>query len=319
MPNKTVIITGASTGLGFECAKAIARENDDWFIIIASRNRERNLAAVNAIKQSTGHTDIDQMVLDLASLQSVRDFAARFIAASVPPLHGLICNAGVQYKQEFAVTQDGFEATFGVNHLGHFLLVNLLLKALVPPARIIFVSSDVHDPGNKTGMPHPQYQKPDLMAFPTDTTISGSTGPMRYSTSKLCNIYCTYELAKRLNRQGIHTIQHPVTVNAFNPGMMPGSGLARNYGPVSRFVWNHILPVLTLFLPGVRTVKTSGTALARLLLDSELAGKTESYFDGYSEISSSKDSYIQENAVELWEESVRLVNLKQEETVLKLD
>ncbi|OHD06977.1 MAG: dehydrogenase [Spirochaetes bacterium GWD1_27_9] len=318
MANKTVIITGSSVGLGYECAKNIARANEGWFIIIASRNKERNLIAVDSIKKETGYDDIEQMELDLASFQSVRKFATEFKAKSYSPLQGIICNAGVHYKKETVLTKDGIEATFGVNHLGHFLLVNLLLEKMTPPARIIFVSSDVHDPTNKTGMPNPKYQKPYDMAFPKDKIISESTGPMRYSTSKLCNIYCTYELSGRLNQQGINTKQKPITVNAFNPGMMPGSGLARDYNSFSRFMWKYILPVLTLIKPEVKTTKQSGKALARLLLDKELIETTSKYFDGYKEKTSSIDSYNKENALELWEESVKLVNLKQEETILKL-
>jgi NAD(P)-dependent dehydrogenase (short-subunit alcohol dehydrogenase family) len=110
-------------------------------------------------------------------------------------------------------------------------------KYLVAPARIVVVSSDTHDPAQKTGMPAPYYENAALLALPEGNTALPQTedpaiGRWRYTTLKLCNIYFTYELSRRLEKQGLSTNQKPVTANAFNPGLMPGTGLARDYRAV---------------------------------------------------------------------------------------
>ena len=111
---------------------------------------------------------VETMPLDLASLTSVRAFTRelgrRLDAGELPPLHALVCNAGVQAGAKKTFTTDGFETTFGVNHLGHFLLVNLLLPRLRPPARVVVVASGVHDPAQKTGMPDAVWNDPAALA-----------------------------------------------------------------------------------------------------------------------------------------------------------
>jgi NAD(P)-dependent dehydrogenase (short-subunit alcohol dehydrogenase family) len=104
---------------------------------------------------------------------------------------GIVCNAGIQIVSGTTFTEDGFETTFAVNHLGHFLLVNLLLRNLIAPARIVVVSSDTHDPLQKTGMPAPDYENAVLPALPGKSkdsvqVVNDSTiGRQRYTTSKL--------------------------------------------------------------------------------------------------------------------------------------
>ena len=97
-------------------------------------------------------------MLNLGSLAAIRHFVLDFSAGNRPPLHAVVCNAGVQHVGPTQRTEDGFEATFAVNHLGHFLLANLMLRHLEPPSRIIFVSSGTHDPNQKTGMPAPRVE-----------------------------------------------------------------------------------------------------------------------------------------------------------------
>jgi NAD(P)-dependent dehydrogenase (short-subunit alcohol dehydrogenase family) len=256
------------------------------------------------------------MRLDLASLTSIRKFADEFLNSQLPPLHAVVCNAGLQVVGETTYTEDGFETTFGVNHLGHFLLINKLLRKMSEPGRIIFVSSGTHDPEQKSGMPEPQYINAELLAHPEDhpdNESSGIIGRRRYSTSKLCNLYCTYELVKRITAAG-----KKITVNAFDPGMLPGTGLARNYGLISRFIWKYILPVMTLFVRNVNTVSKSGRALASLVTNPELENKTGKYFEGKKEIKSSALSYNEINAEDLWKTSVKLVQLQKDETILSL-
>jgi NAD(P)-dependent dehydrogenase (short-subunit alcohol dehydrogenase family) len=267
------------------------------------------------------------LTLDLASLKSVRNFVEEFAEQGLPPLRVLICNAGIQVVSGTTFTEDGFETTFGVNHLGHFLLVNLFIKNLVAPARIIVVSSDTHDPAQKTGMPEPYYDHAVSLALSersvdTPQTVEDSTiGRRRYTTSKLCNIYFTYELSRRLEKQGLSTNQKPITANAFNPGLMPGTGLARDYNPRMRFVWSYILPVIRPIMRSLmpmNSVSDSGQALARLVLDPSLERISGKYYSGLKEEPSSKESYDTKKAFELWETSASLAKLTPEETPLQI-
>src|SRR6478736_270684 len=179
---RTAIITGASSGLGYECARALLHTDRSWHVVLAVRDLERGRAVV--------------------------------------------CNAGVQVVSGERRSADGFELTFAVNHLGHFALVCGLLEQLAHPARIVVVSSDTHDPARRTAMPTPRYTSADELAMASSEPGEPpqTAGRRRYTTSKLCNLLFAYELDRRLD--------HGVTVNAFDPGLMPGSGLARDYPPL---------------------------------------------------------------------------------------
>lgn len=306
---KTVIITGANSGLGYFCAEAIARSGQDWHIIIASRNLLRVEEAVRTLIAETEYPYIEGMALDLASLVSVRQFVQDFITGERPPLQAIVCNAGIQVVSDTLYTEDGFEITFGVNHLGHFLLVNLLLPHLGDRDRIVFVSSDTHNPDANTGMPNPQYQPAKLLAFPAnndnDTDI-GNAGRRRYTTSKLCNVLCTYELSRRLQKQ-----QSNITVNAFNPGLMLDTKLSRDYSQAELSALS--TTISRSVLENARDSKAMGSALARLILDPSLNRVTGKYFDGLEEIQSSDESYDEKKATELWESSAELVKLSPQE------
>lgn len=303
---KTVIITGGNSGLGYHCARQIA-QNPDWHIILACRDRKKANQAVKELQENTNSVQIESIKLDLADTDSIRSFAKEFKQSDRPPLDALVCNAGVQFIQRQTYTKDGFDMTFGVNHLGHFLLSNLLLEKLAKPARIVFVSSDTHDSSKTTGMPAPYFRDPQLMAHPEeDPSLKvksvGEIGRIAYTTSKLCNVLCAYELSRRMEATG-----KPITVNVFNPGLMPGSGLASDYTPTAKFVWNNILPILCRFVPNVNTMENAGQALARLVLNSDLEGVTGKYFCCLEMIDSSEESYSLDKAKELWEGSEQLL------------
>lgn len=313
---QTVIVTGGNSGLGYECAKIIARHDKSYHVVIACRDAAKANQAVDALIQETNNKNITFLELDLSSMASIRGFISKFAQMDYPPLYALVCNAGVQFIDKTHYTKDGFEATFGVNHLGHFLLANMLLGQITQSGRIVLVSSGTHDPLKKTGMPAPDFVDPQLLAYPDQASSSEAIsliGRRRYTTSKLCNLYFTYELANRIKQQ----TQKNITVNAFDPGMMPGTGLAQSYTPIMRFVWNYLMPVLTLFYPNVNTVRQSGKALAALVTDSMFNQTTGKYFEGTKQIKSSELSYNNENRKQLWETSVALTNLNQTETVLK--
>jgi hypothetical protein len=177
-------------------------------------------------------------------------------------------------------------------------------------------------------MQEPRYRGATALAYPDEHPDPaeegegpGEVGRRRYTTSKLLNVYTVYELDRRLKAAGLSTDIAPVTVNAFDPGAMPNTGLTRDYGVGARFVFNRILPRLLplfgLFGVNVNSVESSGKNLARLVLDPKLEGVSGRYFEGQKEMRSSELSYDRENAAELWETSAALVGLNSEESVLK--
>lgn len=315
-PSKTVIITGGNSGLGCECAQTLAAEGD-WALVIASRNPTRVQEAVDQLKVKTGHPVVYPMILDLASTDSVRQSAAAFPKLDLPPLHAIVCNAGLSPGQN-GQTDDGIDLTFGVNHLGHYLLVHLLSEQLVEAGRVVFVSSGTHIPEHKLarrfGVPMPKYTTAQNLAYPDDAPEEAfiKNPAQRYSTSKLCNMLCAYELDRQFQAIG-----KPVSVFGIDPGLMPGTGLARDMP--SWLVKGIFVPLVSLmerWVDGIRFPKQSGKDLARLVLDESLAGKSGLYFDGEKEARSSDDSYDLAKAADLWNTSSELCKLKANETML---
>lgn len=301
------MVTGATGGLGYETARALA-EDDAWTVVVAGRNPDRVARAARNLREETGG-DVTGAPLDLAATASVRRFPDALAERHVPPPHGLVCNAGVQNSGPRRYTEDGYEETFGVNHLGHFLLINLLLPRLPAHARIVLVSSDTHDPRRLTGMPAPRYADAATLADPP----AGGDGPgtdarRRYTTSKLCNVLTAYELARRL-ASGAVPGDPTIRVNAFDPGLMPGSGLARDYPAPLYLAWRYLLPALTVLPGNVHTTRGSGRALARLITDPSLAGVTARYFQGRRPARSSAESYDRAKAADLWRTSAALLGL----------
>lgn len=313
---QTMIITGGTTGLGFETARVIAG-TPNWTIVIASRNAGKAQAAVQALNTLGKRQCALSLPLDLASLASVRRFARDLAARTdLPPLRAIIASAGTQHVAYTARTQDGFEATLGVNHLAHFLLVNLLVPQLMPPARIVFVSSGTHFWSSDPGGSGPYDQDPEVLATPERFTPPASedarrVGMRRYSTSKLANIYTTYELARRLAQEEPAS---GITVNTFDPGMLPGTGLARDHNAAIRMVWHTVLPLVARFASGMNTPATAGAALAALVLDPTLRQITGTYFaagkDGRPhQQASSPLSYDTARAAKWWTVTEKLVQV----------
>ena len=196
LDGKTVIITGANTGIGLETAVDLAKRNAR--VILACRSLERGETAAVEVRKRSGNDNVVFVQLDLASLDSVRRFAAKILEEE-PRIDILINNAGIMALPERTLSQDGFEMQFAVNHLGHFLLTNLLLDRIkeAPSARIINVSSKGHIRGN--------------LDFDNLNSEKSYVPWVTYGTSKLANILFTHSLAKRLEGTG-------VTANSLHPG-----------------------------------------------------------------------------------------------------
>lgn len=196
---RTFLVTGGNTGIGLATAAALAR--DGGRVYIACRTAAASQAAAERIKSASGSAEVRVLALDLASLPSVRACAASFLALD-EPLHVLVNNAGVGGQR--GLTADGFELHFGVNHLGHFALTQLLLDRVTasgPGARIVNVSSEAH------------YQARGIDFAAVRRPTATFTGMREYSVSKLCNVLFTQELARRLAGTG-------VTSYALHPGVV---------------------------------------------------------------------------------------------------
>ncbi|HEY0935541.1 MAG TPA: SDR family oxidoreductase [Trebonia sp.] len=196
---RSFLITGGNTGIGLATAVELAAGGGR--VYIGCRSAAAGEAAVARIKAESGSADVGLLPLDLASLSSVRDCAAAFLARD-EPLHVLVNNAGVGGQR--GLTADGFELHFGVNHLGHFALTQLLLGRLTesgPGTRIVNVSSDAH------------YGAPGIDFAAVRRRTATFAGMREYSVSKLGNVLYTQELARLLAGSGVQSYAlHPGVV-----------------------------------------------------------------------------------------------------------
>jgi len=312
MEKRTVVITGGNSGLGYQCAKYIAINDKNYIVVIACRNPQKAKNAVENLRSETGNPSIYSLGLDLASLESIRKFYYDFCKEEYPPLYGLVCNAGLSSRNT-EYTKDGFELTFGVNHLGHYLLSNLLLKQMAKNGRVVFVSSDTHDPSKYFPFPAPIFTNAERLAYPEkDGGGKNNNLMMRYTASKLCNILCTYELAARLAAETASNI----TSNAFNPGFMPDTNLVPSAAnPVVRVAMAGLMKPFG----GLGYSQKSGKALAALITDKQYERVTGKYYDRAEEVKSSEPSYDKAAAKKLWDESAELVSLSQSETLFTVN
>ena len=219
LDGKTVIITGANTGIGKETAIELVKRNAR--IIVACRSQEKGRKAEVDIRKESGSNNVHFRQLDLASFKSIKKFAKEVLSEE-SRIDILINNAGVMYCP-FGKTEDGFETQFGVNHLGHFLLTNLLLDKIkqAPEGRIIVVSS----------IGHTLTSKLDLDTINSEAHYSPYDA---YHKSKLSNVLFTKALAKRLTGTN-------VTANSLHPGAVD-TDLPRHFmiGKVSNQIPNYM-------------------------------------------------------------------------------
>ena len=284
----TVIITGANSGLGYETAKLFAKNG--WQVIMACRNPYKADAARKELISESGNKEIEVLTLDLSSLQSVRDFVS-VIRERELSINALDCNAGIG-SQTSSETIDRFDNVFQSNYLGHFLLTILLLPLMKNDARIMNVSSEVHNPPAQW----PQLTWPgiDVLMYPNEI------GRQRYALSKLCNILFTYELDRRFKKTG-----SKITVNAINPGLM----LTTNLGGPNRMSAEQIKAREAEMSYWVGDINKSAEAIYVVLSDASYADVSAKYFDrGTVPIPSSQLSYNEQIAGELWNKSIYEIN-----------
>jgi retinol dehydrogenase-14 len=275
--SKTILITGATNGIGLVAAVQLAGKGHS--IVIAGRNREKCIAATETIRQKTG-VEVTWLLADLSCQAQVRQLAEEF-RQRFGRLDVLINNAGAVYIQR-AETVDGVEMCWSVNYLQAFLLTHLLLDLLKAsaPARIINLSSVFHWPARL-----------DLDNMQERGLYFGWNV---YARCKLASLYFTHELARRLEGSG-------VTANAIHPGLVK-TGMGKTSGWLLRSVFR----VVDLF--GV-TPEKGAQGVVNLAINPALEKVSGQYFSGMKAVRSSPVSYHRDIAQRLWEVSEKLTGV----------
>ena len=278
MRGRTVLVTGASGGIGRATAEALSALGARVGII--GRDRDRTERAAAEIARTTGGT-VDVFVADLASQAEVRRAAAEVLSA-YPRLEVLVNNVG-GYRAQRHVTVDGLEHTFALNHLAPFLLTDLLLERLraSAPARVVTVSSGAQSMGR--------------IDFDDLQGALGYNGQRAYNQSKLANVLFTYELARRLDGSG-------VTANVLHPGVV-----RTGFGHEDAGRWMSWMT--RLVRPFMKSPQRGAATSVHLASAPELERVTGTYFASSRPKKSSARSYDLDVARRLWETSSRLVGL----------
>ena len=306
---KTVLITGANAGIGFATAKVLAAR-PEWHVVLACRNESKANAAIAAIRNAHPKARLSFALLDLFSLASVRRLPEVLAWMRVPTLSGLILNAGGfnSKAKSLEFSEDRFERTFQLNFLAHFVLANLLVRQMAVCGRIVFVSSDLHDPAaTKMGkLMRPKYGPVEDMARGSGT--AANLKPMaRYATAKMYAMMAAYELDRRLRKMGM-----PITVNSWSPGVVPTTQAAKDVNPVLKMIIAS--PAFVKFMGShYSTQGEAAQALGGLISDAKYSGVSGKYFDGFKEIPSSVESRDENKARTVWEQSAKLAGLAREE------
>ena len=314
----TTLITGGNAGLGLEAAKRLAAKKQD--LVLAGRDQVTVEKAASELRERFG-VQVTTVRLDLASLASVRSAAEevrRLIAeGQIQPLNALLCNAGAQFQGPISYSKDGYEETFAINYLGHFLLVNLLLDCLTEDGRVVFTASGTHDPETMDGKMVGKAIEPDGFALANEGKQGRkpSSGGVRYSTSKLCTMLFCYEVNRRLAKRGSGRASI-----AYDPGLVPETGLSRTAPAFAAGLLRTKGMKWLLQKLGVTmgSLAFSGEALARIAIDPEFEGASGRYLQSKNgsldTARSSKASYDEQKATRLWKDSATLVKLQPHET-----
>ncbi len=280
LSGKTVLITGATNGIGKVTALELAKKGAT--LVIVGRNPEKTAQVARRIRQESGNPAVDGLVADLSSMAQVRQLAGSF-RQKYPRLHILINNAGAIFANR-TTTIDGYELTFALNHLAYFLLTNLLLDELHAnaPSRIINVSSRSHEGAD--------LNFDDLQS----EQHYGYGGYRAYGQSKLANLLFTYELARRLAGTG-------VTVNAVHPGSV-ATGFGENNGGAMKFS-------MRVFHQFSLTPEQGADTIIYLASSPDVEAITGKYWTNRRQVPSSPQSYDETAQKRLWSLSAQLTGI----------
>ncbi|HUU77350.1 MAG TPA: SDR family NAD(P)-dependent oxidoreductase [candidate division Zixibacteria bacterium] len=279
MKNKICLVTGANSGVGKETAKQLAEL--DAHVVMVVRNETKGRQALEEIKSSTRKESLELMICDFSSQKSIRTFVSSFLKKN-DRLDVLVNNHGLMSNKKI-ITEDGYESTFAVNHLGFFLLTNLLLDLLKKsaPSRIINVSSGAYGAVRKWSLDDYNWDARKFSSF------------RAYSESKLYNIMFTQELAHRLK-------DSKITVNAYSPGFTRS-----NFGKT-----NFIMKAsLVLMFPFAKSPAKSAKTAIYLASSSELENISGKFFESSKIKKTNEMANDKDFRNELWELSEKLVQI----------
>lgn len=284
-----VLVTGPTRGLGRALVDVLAARTPRPPLVLAGRTGTTELADALGARA---------VALDLDRLAAVRDAAHGLVdlvrSGTVPPLGAVVANAGLQVTDRRRRSADGHELTFAVNVLAQHQLLRGLLPALAPGAHVVLVGSGTHYGDRSMGLAAPpRWEDPRELARADvgDDAGLAVAGQRAYATSKLAVVLLAHAWQRR----------HPLLrVNVYDPGLMPGTGLARAMSPTRQWLWRRVLPVLRV-LPGVTTPRASARHLAALALGEAHPTLRGGYVDIGRETRSSPASYDRAAEDRLWE------------------
>jgi len=265
----TVIITGASSGVGLQAARALA-QTGQWQVVMACRNVAKAQSAAQAVNMAQGSYQILQV--DMADLNSVRRFVQDFRATGAP-LTALVCNAAIYMPliKEPLRSPQGFELTVATNHLGHFLLCNLLLKDFqavgVQEPRLVILGTVTHNPNELGGKIPPRPNLGEMKGLVEGfkgamTMIDGKAfEPVKaYKDSKVCNVLTMQELHRRYHQST------GITFSSLYPGCVATTALFRDHYPL----FQKLFPLFQKYITGgFVSEELAGERVAQVVADPE--------------------------------------------------
>lgn len=267
---RVALITGANTGIGRVTARELAMQGAHVFI--ACRSAERSRAVLDEIRVASGNAVVEMLALDLGDFDSIRHCAQTFLARGLP-LHLLINNAGLAGAR--GLTRSGFELAFGVNHMGHFLLTQLLMERIrnSTPARIVTVASKAH------------YRAAGIDWNAVRLATQSRTGLPEYSVSKLANVLFSAELGRRLVGSGVST-------QALHPGV------------VASDVWRSVpWPLRPLIKLAMISTEEGAATTLYCATSPQAGGETGLYYDSCRVKEPGKSAQDLALAADLWKRS----------------
>lgn len=279
MEGKIVLITGGNAGIGLATAKSLAAKGAE--VIITSRSDEKGKNGVDQIKKASGSEKISYQLLELSSQKNVRDFADR-IGKNYPKIDVLINNAGC-FIGDKVINEDGIEMQFATNHIGHFLLTNLLLPNLkaAGKARVICLSSMAHKSAKSVDLTDINYEKSDYKGWAS------------YARSKICNVLFARELGKRLDGSG-------VTSYSLHPGGVRTHIAEKNVSWYMKLGWIILKPLMI-------SVEEGAATSIFLASSPEVENITGHYWHKCKQVHGSSVSRDMNLAADLWKKSEELV------------
>lgn len=313
---RTAIVTGASSGVGLYTAKALIDRG--WFVVLACRNVGKAGEAAQAVGLPQGSYSI--MHIDLGSLDSVRKFAREF-QASGRPLDALVCNAAIYMPllKEPLWSPEGYELTMTTNHLGHFLLCNLLLDDLKrnpeSDKRVVILGTVTHNPDEPGGKVYPRPNVGNFEGFEAGfkdpvTMVDGKKfEPVKaYKDSKVCNVLTMLELHKRYHDST------GITFSSLYPGCVADTPLFRNHYPL----FQKLFPLFQKYITGgYVSQELAGERVAAVVADPEFK-QSGAYWSWGNRQKKDRQAFVQrvskqarddEKAERMWETTAKLVGI----------